>query len=252
MSSPEVVMQVLRAEMRAVGMTYKLLGQRLGLSESSMKRIFARSDMSLSRLAQVCKAVGISMEDLLRQAADAAPRADTLTMAQERSLVSDPRLLLVSICCLGQWTFEQIIETYALTGAECIQSLVKLDRLGLIELKPLNRYRMRVSRAFRWRADGPVQQFFRDHVVDDYFKGNFDGEGETLLFVHGRLSNPSAQELVQKIRQLAGELARKHQDDQRLKPAQRDGYTLLLGFRSWEFSPLTAMRRAAVASGKPG
>jgi DNA-binding Xre family transcriptional regulator len=247
MSTPEIVMQVLRAEMRAVGMTYKLLAQRLNMSESSMKRVFAQGDMSLSRLAQICKAVGIAMEDLLRQAADATPHADTLTLAQERSLVTDPRLLLVSICCLGQWTFEQIIDTYTLTPPECIQYLVKLDRLGLIELKPLNRYRMRVSRAFRWRADGPVQQFFRDHVVDDYFKGNFDGEGETLLLVHGRLSSASAQDMVQKIRQMAGELAHMHQDDQRLKPQERDGYTLLLGFRSWEFSPFTAMRRAAPA-----
>lgn len=248
MSSPEIVMQVLRAEMRGVGMTYKVLAKALNMSESSMKRVFAQGDMSLSRLAQVCKAVGISMEDLLRQAADATPHADTLTLAQERSLVSDPRLLLVSICCLGQWSFEQIVDTYTLTAPECIQYLVKLDRLGLIELKPLNRYRMRVSRAFRWRADGPVQQFFREHVVDDYFKGNFDAEGETLLLVHGRLSQASAQELVQKIRQLAGELAHKHQDDQRLKPAERDGYTLLVGLRSWEFSPFTAMRRGVASN----
>lgn len=247
MSTPEIVMQVLRSEMRAVGMTYKMLGAALNMSESSMKRVFAQGDMSLSRLAQVCKAVGIGMDDLLRQAADSTPHADTLTLAQERSLVSDPRLLLVSICCLGHWTFEQIVETYTITPAECIQYLVKLDKLGLIELRPLNRYRLRVSRAFRWRSDGPVHEFFRSHVVEDYFAGDFDGPGETVLMVHGRLSTASAKELVQKIRQLAGELARMHQDDQRLSPEDRDGYSMLLGLRSWEFSQFTAMRRAPPA-----
>ena len=243
MSSPEAIMQALRSEMRAAGITYKQLAQRLAMSESSMKRVFSQGDMSLSRLAQVCKAVGVAMEDVLRQAADAVPQADTLTLAQERSLIEDPELLLVAICCLGHWSLAQIVETYRLSEAQCIVLLVKLDRLALIELKPLNRYRLRVSRAFRWRADGPVQQFVREHVVDDYFSGRFDGEGETLLCVHGRLSSPSAQDLVQKIRQLAAELARLHQDDQRLQPAERDGYTLLLGFRSWEFAALTAMRR---------
>ncbi|MDC6169209.1 helix-turn-helix domain-containing protein [Paucibacter sp. XJ19-41] len=243
MSSPELLLQVLRSEMRAANMTYRGLAERLDLSESSIKRMFSQGDMSLSRLAQVCKVIGVALEDVLRQAADAAPQSDTLTLAQERALVADAKLLMVATCCLGHWTLEQIIETYAISEAECIGSLLKLDRLALIELKPLNRYRLRVSRAFRWLPDGPVQQLMRQHVVGDYFAGRFDGPGETMLCVHGRLSDPSAQELVQKIQQLAAELARLHQDDQRLQPALRDGYTLLLGLRSWEFSQFTAMRR---------
>jgi len=243
MSSPEVIIQVLRSEMRAAGVTYKQLATRLDMSESSIKRVFSQGDMSLTRLEQICKSVGVAMEDVLRQAADATPHADTLTLDQEKSLVQDPKLLLVAICCLGHWSLEQITEVYDISETECIRYLVKLDRLELIELKAMNRYRMRVSIAFRWLPDGPVQQFFRKYVVDDYFGGRFDGAGETLLCVHGRLSNPSAQELVQKIRQLAADLARLHQDDQRLQPAERDGFTLLLGLRSWEFAQFTAMRR---------
>jgi transcriptional regulator with XRE-family HTH domain len=248
MSSPETVLQVLRAEMRSAGITYRRLAERVGMSESSIKRVFASGDMSLARLARICKATGISMEDVLRQAADAAPQADTLTLAQERALVSDPRLLLVAICCVGQWSLAQIVETYDLTEAACVKYLVKLDRLGLIELKPANRYRMKVSRAFRWRPDGPVQHYFREFVVADYFAGRFDGTGETLLCVSARLSQPSAVDLVQKIQQLAGELARLHELDQRLGADERDGYTLILGLRSWEFAAFTSMRRETAAA----
>ena len=248
MSSPELVLQVLRNELRAAGVTYKLLAQRIGMSESSIKRVFGQRDMSLSRLAQICRAAGFTMEDVLRQSADLTPRADTLTLAQERSLVADPKLLLVATCCLGHWTFEQIIETYQLSEAECVRQLIKLDRLALIELKPLNRYRLRVTQAFRWRADGPVQQFFRDQVVADYFGGRFDGAGETLLCIPARLTGASAQEFKQKIQQLSAELARLHQDDRRAAPAERDGFTLLLGFRSWELSAFTALRRPSAAA----
>lgn len=246
MSSPEQMFEVLRAEMRAVGVTYKLLAQRIGMSESSVKRIFAQKDMTLTRLAQICKASGIAMEDVLRKAADASPHADTLTLAQERSLVADPKLLLVAICCLGHWSVEQILDTYELTEAECIRKLTALDRLGLIELRPLNRYRLIVSNAFHWRPDGPVQQYFREFVVSDYFDGRFDGPGECLLCLPARLSLQSAGETVQKIRQLAAELARLHHEDRRLQPEERDGFTLLVGLRSWEFSGFTALRRKAV------
>ncbi|HYD80096.1 MAG TPA: helix-turn-helix transcriptional regulator [Paucimonas sp.] len=247
MGSPEQVFEILRAEMRAAGVTYRLLAQRIGMSESSVKRIFAQRDMTLSRLAQICKASGIALEDVLRKAADAAPRADTLTLAQERSLVADPKLLLVAICCLGHWSVEQILDTYDLTEAECIRKLTALDRLGLIELRPHNRYRLIVSNAFHWRPDGPVQRYFREFVVSDYFDGDFDAEGECLLCVPARLSLPSAQETVQKIRQLAADLARLHHEDRRLRPDERDGFTLLVGLRSWEFSAFTALRRNPAA-----
>ncbi len=243
MSSPELVLKVLRTELRHSGITYKVLAERIGMSESSVKRMFGQKDMSLSRLALICKSAGIAMEDVLRQAADVTPHSDNLTLAQEKSLMASPKLLLVAICCLGNWTMEQIIETYTLSEPECILSLVELDRLGLIELKPMNRYRLKVSNAFHWRPDGPVQQYFREFVVSDYFDGRFDGEGESLLCVPARLSSQSAREIVQKIQQLAAELARLQQEDRRLNPEDRDGFTLLLGFRSWEFSALTALRR---------
>jgi transcriptional regulator with XRE-family HTH domain len=252
MSSPEQIFDVLRAEMRGAGVTYRVLAQRIGMSESSVKRIFAQKDMSLTRLAQMCKAAGIAMEEVLRKAADLAPHADTLTLAQERSLVADPKLLLVAICCLGHWDVEQILDTYELTEAECVRRLTTLDRLGLIELRPLNRYRLMVSNAFHWRADGPVQQYFRQFVVSDYFDGRFDGEGECVLCLPARLSLPSAQEAVQKIRQLASDLARLHHEDRRLQPEERDGFTLLVGLRSWEFSAFTALRRASAAPTRAG
>ena len=244
MSSPELLLKVLRTQLRAAGITYKLLAERIGMSESSVKRMFGQQDMSLSRLAEICRASGIALEEVLRGAADATPHADALTLVQEKSLVANPHLLLMAICCLGHWTLEQVLETYSLPETACILLMAELDRLGLIELKPLNRYSLRVSNAFRWLAGGPVQQFFREHVVSDYFSGAFDGHGETLLFLPARLSQPSAQELVQKIQHLAAELASMHQNDRRLPAQERDGFTLLLGFRSWEFAAFTALRRA--------
>ena len=245
MSSPELILQVLRAELRAAAITYKALAERIGMSESSVKRMFAQKDMPLSRLAQICNACGIALDDVLRRALDALPHADVLTAVQEKALIARPRLLLVAICCLGHWSLEQVIETYAISEAECIGFLAELDRLGVIELKPLNRYRLRVSNAFRWLADGPVQRYVREHVVADYFGGRFDGPGETLMCLPARLSLSSARELSQKIVQLAAELARLHQNDRRLAPAERDGFTLLLGFRCWEFAAFTDMRRPA-------
>lgn len=252
MSSPEMLLDVLRTELRRVGMTYKQLAHLIDMSESSIKRMFGQKDMTLSRMAQICKVSDISLEDVLRQAADVTPQADNLTLSQERALMENPKLLLVAISCLGHWTFEQIIETYTLTESECILCMVELDKLEVIELKPLNRYRLRVSPAFRWRADGPIQAFFKEVVVADYFNGRFDGPGETLMCVPARLSKNSAQEIQQKIQQVTADIARLQHEDRRLPAEDRDGYTLMLGFRSWEFSAFTALRRPATMANTKG
>jgi DNA-binding Xre family transcriptional regulator len=251
MSSPEVVVQVLRAQLRGARVTYKMLAERLDLSESSVKRLFGKKDMSLSRLALICKAAGLALEDILREAADLAPRPDMLTLAQERSLTADPRLLLVAICCLGHWSLAQIIETYNLTEAQCVGCLARLDKLGLIALRPGNGYRLRVSAAFHGRPGGPLQTFLREQVVPDFHAGAFDGSADAIVCLPARLSARSAREVVLKIRQLGAEIVRLQQQDLRQDPAERDGYTLMLGFRSWEFSGLTALRRRPSAAAQP-
>ena len=45
------------------------------------------------------------------------------------------------------------------------------------------------------------------------------------------------------LQRVAQDFAQQHQMDQKLKDADREGYTLLLGMRSWEFEAFTRLRR---------
>ena len=148
MSNCDALIQALKNELKAAGMTYAGLARELGLAESSIKRIFAKGDMPLSRIDEICRALKIDFADLARQVVEAQPLRRELTLAQEKAVVKDKRLLLVATCCLSQWTFEQIVATYRLTEAECIACLTRLDRLGVIRLKPLNRYQLQLSKTF--------------------------------------------------------------------------------------------------------
>ena len=98
MSTPELLLQTLRAEMRRAGLTYRALAGRVGMSESSIKRVFSQGDMILSRLAQFCQAAEVSLHEVLQQALQTAPETDRLTLEQERSLVAEPVLLLRARC----------------------------------------------------------------------------------------------------------------------------------------------------------
>ena len=243
MSTANDLVTALKKELKSAQMTYADLALALGMAESSVKRMLTKGDMSLSRIDEVCRALRIDFADLARRVVDEQPLLAQLTQEQERAVVGDKKLLLVAICVLSQWTLEQMTSSYRLSEAEVIKNLVQLDRIGIIELRPLNRYRLKLAKAFRWRPHGPVMGYFRENAVLDYFSGGFDQPGEGILLVHGSISRSLATSFLERMQRVAQDFAQQHLADQRLPDKDREGYTLLLGMRSWEFAEFAAMRR---------
>ena len=243
MSTTQDLITALKAELKAAGITYADLARELGMAESSIKRVFAKADMPLSRIDEVLRVLKMDFADLARQVADAQPLRRELTHEQEAAVVADRKLLLVAICALSQWTFEQIVATYTLSEAECVKCLLQLDKLGFIELRPLNRYRLKVAKGFRWRPNGPAMQYFRRNVVDDYFSGGFDGEGEMLMLVHGQVGRSLAATFMERLQRVGQDFAQQHLADQKLAPEQKRPYTLVVGMRSWLFAAFRDLKR---------
>ena len=243
MSTTADLVTALKKELKSAQMTYAQLAQALGMAESSVKRMLAKGDMPLSRVDAICRVLKIDFADLARQVADHQPLLKELTQAQEAAVVADKKLLLMAICVLSQWTLEQITASYRLTEAEGIQYLAQLDRIGIIELRPLNRYRLKLAKTFRWRAHGPVMHYFREHALLDYFAGGFDGPGEGVLLVHGSISRSLASSFMERMQRVAQDFAQQHLADQKLPDREREGYTLLLAARRWEFEAFARMRR---------
>jgi hypothetical protein len=153
--------------------------------------------------------------------------------------------MLVACAALSYWTLEHIVEHYALTRAECIALLVRLDRLKMIELGPNNRFRLRVSQTFAWLPDGPIQQQFRKYAQIDYFQSRFSGGDELMLQIFGALARRSRAKLLTRLKQVAHEFAEMNHQDGHLRLSERHSMTLVLAVRPWEPRNLRALRRAA-------
>lgn len=245
MSTTADLIALLKSELKAARMTYAMLAERLGMAESSVKRMFSRGgDLPLSRVDEICRALGMDFAELARRVADAQPLLVELTLEQEQAVVADKRLLLVATCCMSQWPMEQIVATYDLEPAECVKYLLRLDRLGIIELRPLNRYRLRVAKGFRWLPNGPVMAFFRSEVLDDYFSGSFDGDSEMLMMVHGQIGHGLANSFRERLARVGQDFANQHVADQKLPPSARRPYTLVIAMRSWLMAAFSDMLRS--------
>jgi lambda repressor-like predicted transcriptional regulator len=248
MSTSHDLVAVVKAELKQQGITYAALARELDLAESSVKRMFSRADMPLARVDEICRVLKVDFADLARKVADSRPARRELTQEQERAVVADRKLLLLAICCLSQWTLEQIVGSYRFTEAEVIRGFAKLDRLGIIELKPLNRYRVGVDKTFRWRPGGPVMAYFREQVMGDYFSGDFDRTGEMLMLVHGEIGRGLAHSFVERLQRVGQDFAQQHLADQKLQPRERSGYTLVVGMRNWLFAGFHDLMREAAGA----
>ena len=239
------LVQLLKRELKQAGFTYADLARELRMSESSVKRMLSRGDLTLKRVDDILRVLKLDLADLARTMAAEQVLPQELTHAQEKAVVADRKLLLVAICCQSEWTFQQIVDAYLLTPAEAVRCLTRLDRIGLIELRPMNRYSLKLAKTFRWRSQGPVMQYFRDHAMADYFSGGFDGPGEVMTLVHGSIGRSAAPAFADRLQRLAQDFSRQHLADQRLPDAQLEAYTLVLSMRSWLFAAFRDLKRGA-------
>lgn len=243
MPQHKAIVQAVKNELKRRGKTYRDLALGLGLSQSTVKRMFALNAFSLERLDQICGFLEMEITELVHSIEQDKKRIERLSADQEKELVSDTKLLLVAISLLNKLSYSEILEIYDISEFESIQLMAKLDRMQIIELLPDNRVRLKISRNFSWRPDGPIQKFYEKSVKAEYFDCQFNAAGELQLFVSGMISRKSNSELIDKIGKLVKEFNSFHDDDSGLLLSDRFGTSMVLAIRPWEFKAFDDLRR---------
>lgn len=233
MAQAQLLIQTLKQLLKSQNLTYKLVAKHLDLSEASVKRLFAAEQLSLDRIESICELLGIEITDLLQQMQKSAKRISQLTWDQEKTIVSDRKLCLVTICVVNRWTFDEIINYYKITEHECIHYLAELDKIKFIELLPKNKYKLLISRRFSWIAGGPIQQFFQQYILQDFTGSTFKNENEEMICQFGMLTNASNELFRKKLRALADEFIALSDQDTSESLHKRNGSACILMIRPW-------------------
>ena len=241
------LVNALKETLKSRDITYADVAEHLGLSLSSVKRQFSTKRFSLHRLEQVCDLAGIDLLELARLAEERRLRVASLTEEQERQLVSDPALLLVTVCVLNRWTFERIVERYGFSTVQLTGLLVRLDRIGLLEMLPARRIRLRIARNFAWLPGGPIHRYFVDRVQGEFLSGEFDPGRDLHRFSWGMLSEASGAQLRTKIAEVMDTFDDLTRRDEVRADAAAAGTCFLVALRRWEPTAFRQFRRPGVA-----
>lgn len=236
MSDSQYIITELKQQLKAHGIQYAEIATALALSEGSVKRLLADgSTLSLERLSVICQLMGMDLTELFAFAAAKQTRLTSLSYEQEKQLVSDKALLLVAVCVINGYRFNDILQQYQFSPPQLIRKLVQLDRLKIIELLAENRIKLRISPSFSWLAGGPIQRFFQQQVQDEFFRSHFSASDEKLVMATGLMSLPSNHKLQQRMQKLVNEFYATCKDDAPLPLQDRHGTSMILAIRRWTF-----------------
>lgn len=247
MTETQLMLETLKRCLKARGMTYGRLARKLGLSESSVKRLFSNESFTMARLERVCRAIDMTIVDLARMTAaqvqtSAAEPTFSLTLEQERILASNSLLLACFYLLLNGRTVEEMSNRLSLTAQATRNLLSQLSAAGLLEVERGKKVRLHARLPIAWRPDGPVRKLYERQVRAEFLQSEFSAKNEALSFHSAELSPASVRILLRKMEKLASDFADLAALDVSLPSKEKVSTAMLLACRPWVFSMFSAYR----------
>jgi DNA-binding Xre family transcriptional regulator len=243
LSQLDNVFHVLKKVLKQHQVTYKQLAVHLEMSEANVKRMFSSQQCNLSRLEDICAFIQLRLTDLFLLIENEQEKISQLSIEQEQELIGNTKLFLVAVCVRDGWKFQEIIDHYQIDQYECIQLMVKLDRLKMIQLLPNNQYKMLITQDFKWINNGPLDRFIKKEVIDKFLASSFTQVNSHQLYFRGSYSQPSINHLLQKIDELTKDAAELNRKDAALPLSTRSHIGLFTAIRPWELGLFETLKR---------
>ena len=239
----DTLVEELKRVLKEQRISYADVAAGLGLSEASVKRLFATGRFTLERFEKACAVAGVAIADLVERISARKEMVTELTVKQEEELMADPKLFLMTYLTFNRWSVDEILRVYRFMPEEVDELLQRLDRLGVIELRPGRRIRYLLTRNFSWRKDGPMQRFVEKVILPEFFRSRFDEPHAEFRFFAAALSPASAAQLQRSIMRLVREFNELAEQDTGLLMEERQGTAGVLALRPMHFSGFGRFRR---------
>ena len=207
------VLILLKRILKERGLSYRDLGERLGLSESGIKKIFASSDCSYRRLSQICNVVGVRVVDLLNEIDRAEGKGFEFTERQQTYFLKNMGVFGFFVkLVVERQPIDEIESELRLSKKEIFTYLKKLDELALIQLHRDARVRLPKLSYVRDFGPGPLletaYQRWGQQLVSDLAHPKFQSSGQFVVRCF-KMRDDTYQELLARVLELESEFLRR-------------------------------------------
>lgn len=204
------VMTSLKLRLKRSKITYGMLAQTMGVSESTLKKWFSARDGSFNRITQICGAIGIPVYVLLRDFEEQSVLRMSFSEVQlelfERSRKAfDVYWLMV----YERLSKDQVKQKLGLTELDLMKLLYALDKANLLMVDKGDRVRVAKMRPVEWDFRGNFFESLRHEwiqgLVRDSLKATEEGRLNLQFF---QLTPERAEEFYTEVRRLEEKYAR--------------------------------------------
>lgn len=136
--------QVIKSELKKIlksrKITYATLADHIQMSEANVKKMLNGSDLSFNKISEILFVCNVKVEDFFSSLGDAEPQSMKLNERQENFFIKNPNYYNFFYQLLGEnLNWKSVKSSHRLNQASVDKYLLKLDRLGLIELYEKNK-----------------------------------------------------------------------------------------------------------------
>ncbi len=244
MNQTSNLVRAIQGALKAKGITYRILAQKMRISEATVKRMFFMKSIDLGRLEKICDILDIDFFELAKLAKKSVESDDnSLSLDQERALASDLRLFGLFCLLIKGTSLAHVRKSFGFEENELNRYLLELENLKLIERHPGNKLRFPVNRHFVCRKGGPLKETYERDLKNDFLNSRFAGNLESLQLATVSLTRGELEILGRRIENLVREI--KSLDapaGSRLKDEKRLPITCMIAYRPWVFSAIRQLR----------
>jgi transcriptional regulator with XRE-family HTH domain len=159
------IMNLIKNKAREAHLTQQRVASELRVSLATVKRWWAGKGVQLGSLNRLCGLIGVSLSQLLVEI-EANASTYTYSLEQEKVLAQHPRVLALFDLLVSGKTAKFIQSKYSFSDDEMFSMLVKLDRVGLIELHEKNRVKLKQTGEPQWIVGGPLSLKYRKRMIE--------------------------------------------------------------------------------------
>lgn len=215
MVSSEIV-EAVKKILKSKKITYKILAEEMGMSESGVKKLFTAKDISLGRLTQISGVLGLTLGSIFQLIEEQEIKSIKFTQRQERALYHDFSLFRVFwYLVVDEKNFDEIKKNEKINKDQLDRFLMKLENLDLIKLGQKNRIISIHKGLLRWSGEGPLLKKINKDWSEALLGKALESTNEDSLhrLSYLKLTDKSQKELYQRINDLISEFARVSQKE---------------------------------------
>ncbi len=222
---------VLKDRAKALGLSQKMLAKRVGIPLPTVKRWLSGRGLSLDSYLGMMQTLDLSLADVSGIVSQNSATSFQYSEKQEAFFAGNPGYLAYFDHLLSGATPASIRRKFKLTLGSNQKYLRHLEKLGLIEVHPGDKVKLRVRGEPTWRIGGVLARTFKRKAILDFLE---KARTTPRMYLHD-YTDADFEQVQHHLSELS-RLASAADKRGKLLPSQSKPYALLIGLDvfKWE------------------